>query len=105
MKIYGTLVCCALDQLWVQGEEDGCCPRCCASCSALYELRQSKLLNALVQQAPEHLWLDSAWWVNLMVDPEWLTAAWRMTSCHESMVAPGMLLPSLTEPKEECEDH
>lgn len=85
MKNYATLVCYALDQLWVQGEDDGCCPQCCAPCSVLKELQDSGLLNALVRQAPEHLWLNAAWWINLMVDPEWLSAAWRMTSCHEPM--------------------
>jgi len=85
MKTYGTLVCCALDLLWEQSEDDGCCPRCCASCSALYELRECGLLNALIRQAPEHLWLNSAWRWGPGVDSEWLTTAWRMTSCHEPM--------------------
>lgn len=70
----------ALDDLAVMAVDEGCCPSCCGSCSALKGLLDAGALDDLVRVSPGTA--GSAWWADAQVDRAFLTRAWRRTSCH-----------------------
>lgn len=82
-QTHSWLVEAALDQIWYgEQEEDslGCCPTCCAPCAALKALLDAGTLDDAVRHRTTSSWWDAT---NGRVDRDWLSKAWRMTSCHE----------------------
>lgn len=78
--IVSQLVDYALATLWQADQQEGCCPRCCNPCAALKALLDTGRLDDVARP----LGRDSSFWFEAgnCVDRVWLTAAWRMTSCH-----------------------
>lgn len=72
---------------WANENLGGCCPTCCAACSALKELLDVGLLDVLygvyVEESDAE---DSAIWDDILqeVDRKWLLSAWNANlDCHE----------------------
>lgn len=91
----GVLLQHALNHLWQDSpdarpndpEQRGCCPKCCAPCGEIDDLRRDGKLDDWVQLWPHELH-DMAWWdpARGMVDRNWLARAWRNADalgCHE----------------------
>lgn len=72
----GMFICDALNSLWGQSQDEGCCPKCCAPCGVLQDLDRKGQLDSFVRQAPEHLWKTTFWFPNEVVDRVWLYASW-----------------------------
>lgn len=90
LSVTARLVAGHVDHLWDQwanSDRAGCCPVCCAACSALRELLDLGLLDVLygvyVDEADAH---DSDVWDDAMheIDRSWLLPAWNANlDCHE----------------------
>lgn len=88
LEAYAMLTHHALNEIF-QSEEFGCCPKCCAPCSAIQYLDNEGILDEVVKN-----WdTDSDgnpirwdWWVDGKVDRESLYRIWAKASeleCHE----------------------
>lgn len=80
---YAKLARFAMDMLYQASRDYGCCPQCCAPCSALKHFNDEKILSEVLEADPEvpgHLWWDDK---RNRVSQSFLTKAWRMTECHD----------------------
>lgn len=85
-KVAEMLVLGHINMLWMKDQDEGCCPVCCGPCWALKWLLDSGQLEDIIADAgPGHFWWKGA------VDREWLAQAWRMSECHEVVVAELMI--------------
>lgn len=70
----------ALAHLHHEDQSDGCCPRCCGSCWAIDQFKQTGMLDQLARTSPGTV--GATWWADDQIDRAFLERAWRRTSCH-----------------------
>ncbi len=99
-RIIGQLLHANIDHLWYSSPDAmpddataadrddflGCCPECCAPCTAILDLTRAGWLDAWVRFWPDTL-PGTSWWdeANQRVDRAWLARAWGQTDklgCH-----------------------